>query len=307
MAVTPSERIALGASGLAVAPLGWGMWRFAGADVVSARARIEAALAIGCTLLDTADIYGLGPQGGFGAAEELLGKVLRADPSLRSRFVLATKAGITPPVPYDSSATYLVQACEASLRRLGLEQVDLWQVHRPDVLTHPAEVARAFELLQRQGKVRAFGVSNYSAAQTRALLAHLTVPLATLQPEFSALAIEPLENGILDLALERGIAVLAWSPLGQGRLGAERSATSPAPGDAAARVIAVLDAMSARTGAARAALACSWVMAHPARPIPLIGTQTPERIRAFAAAYGVSWTRAEWYAVLTAARGLPLP
>ena len=169
-----TQCIALGASGLAVAPLGWGMWRFAGADVVTARARVDAALEIGCTLFDTADIYGLGPQGGFGAAEELLGKVLRADPSLRDRIVLATKAGITPPVPYDCSASYLVKACEASLRRLGVERIDLLQVHRPDVLTHPAEVARAFELLHRQGKIRAAGVSNYSAAQARALLAHLT-------------------------------------------------------------------------------------------------------------------------------------
>jgi aryl-alcohol dehydrogenase-like predicted oxidoreductase len=297
----PADRIALGASGLAVAPLGWGMWRYAGADMATARARLDAALSIGCTLFDTADIYGLGPAGGFGAAEELLGKVLRSAPALRQQFVLATKAGITPPVPYDSSASYLVRACEASLRRLGVEQVDLWQVHRPDVLTHPAEVARAFELLQRQGKARAFGVSNYSAAQTRALLAHLTVPLATLQPEFSALAIEPLENGILDLALERGIAVLAWSPLGQGRLGAVRA--GQAMGEAVVRVIAQLDALSARTGVAREALACSWIMAHPARPIPLLGTQDPARIRGFAAAYGVAWTRAEWYAVLTAARG----
>ena len=302
MNAAATERIALGASGLEVAPLGWGMWRFAGADLATARARIDAALSIGCTLFDTADIYGFGSAGGFGAAEELLGKVLRSAPALRRQFVLATTAGITPPVPYDSSATYLVQACEASLRRLGVEQVDLLQVHRPDVLTHPAEVARAFELLQRQGKVRAFGVSNHSAAQTRALLAHLTVPLATLQPEFSLLASDALENGILDLALERGIAVLAWSPLAQGRLGAGSSKD-----DAAARVIALLEVMSARTGVTRSALACSWIMAHPARPIPLIGTQEPARIRAFAAAYGVVWTRADWYALLSAARGVPLP
>ncbi len=309
-AASAADRIALGTSGLEVAPLGWGMWRFAGADLATARARIDAALSIGCTLFDTADIYGLGPAGGFGAAEELLGKVLRSDPALRRQFVLATKAGITPPAPYNSSASYLVQACEASLRRLGVEQVDLLQVHRPDVLAHPAEVARAFELLQRQGKARAFGVSNYSAAQTRTLLAHLTVPLATLQPEFSLLARDALENGILDLALERGIAVLAWSPLAQGRLGAPgagRAGAALVQDEAASRVVALLDVLSARTGVVRAALACSWIMAHPARPIPLIGTQDPERIRAFAAAYGVTWTRTDWYALLTAARGVPLP
>ncbi len=306
-ASSPAQRIALGASGLAVAPLGWGMWRFAGVDLASARARVDAALEIGCTLFDTADVYGHGPQGGFGAAEELLGRVLRAEPSIRERIVLATKAGIRPPLPYDSSTAYLIQACEASLRRLGVEQIDLLQVHRPDVLAHPAEVATALDTLHRQGKIRAAGVSNYSAAQTRALLAHLTIPLASLQPEFSALAIAPLEDGILDLALERGIAVLAWSPLAQGRLGVVGNANGSAADPIATRVIAALDATAARMGIERVALAYSWIMAHPARPIPLIGTQSPAHIRALAAAYGVAWTRAEWYAVLAAARGAPLP
>ena len=306
-AASSAQRITLGASGLAVAPLGWGMWRFAGVDLASARARIDAALEIGCTLFDTADVYGHGPQGGFGAAEELLGKVLRAEPSLRTGMVLATKAGIRPPVPYDSSTAYLIQACEASLRRLGVEQLDLLQVHRPDVLAHPAEVARAFDTLHRQGKIRAAGVSNYSAVQTRALLAHLTIPLASLQPEFSALAIAPLEDGILDLALERGIAVLAWSPLAQGRLGTASDTNGLGADARAACVNAALDAKAARTGIERAALAYSWIMAHPARPVPLIGTQSPERIRGLAAAYGVAWTRTEWYAILAAARGAPLP
>jgi aryl-alcohol dehydrogenase-like predicted oxidoreductase len=306
-ASSSAQRIPLGASGLAVAPLGWGMWRFAGVDLASARARVDAALEIGCTLLDTADVYGHGPQGGFGAAEELLGKVLRAEPSIRAGIVLATKAGIRPPVPYDSSTVYLVQACEASLRRLGVEQLDLLQVHRPDVLAHPAEVARAFDTLHRQGKIRAAGVSNYSATQTRALLAHLTIPLASLQPEFSALALAPLEDGILDLALERGIAVLAWSPLAQGRLGVASDAKGLGADASAARVIAALDAKAARIGIERTALAYSWIMAHPARPIPLIGSQSPARIRALAAAYGVAWTRTEWYSVLAAARGAPLP
>src|SRR5882762_2048832 len=97
---TPA-RIALGRSGIEVAPLGWGMWRFAGADVATARRRIEAALDIGCTLFDTADIYGYGTPDGFGGAERLLGLLLRSAPDLRERMVLATKAGINPPLPYD--------------------------------------------------------------------------------------------------------------------------------------------------------------------------------------------------------------
>ena len=294
-------RIPLGRSGLSVAPLGWGMWRFAGADVATARTRIESALETGCTLFDTADIYGYGGGTGFGAAEELLGRVLRDSPALRERMVLATKAGIEPPVPYNSSAAYLVGACEASLRRLGLEQIDLLQVHRPDLLAHPAEVAQAFETLHRQGKIRAAGVSNYSAAQTRALLAHLPLPLASLQPEFSPLAIAPLADGILDLALESGIAVLAWSPLGQGRLtGGGADARESA-------VIAVLDEIAGRNGVSRSAAAYAWVLAHPARPVPLVGTQSPARIREAAGAYRVALRRAEWYRVLEASRGARMP
>jgi aryl-alcohol dehydrogenase-like predicted oxidoreductase len=295
-----SSSVPLGGSGLTVAPLGWGMWRFAGTDVVAARERVEAALDSGCSLVDTADIYGVG-VGGFGAAETLFGRVLRESPSVRGRIVLATKAGIRPGVPYDSSADYLVSACEASLRRLGVDHVDLLQVHRPDVLAHPQEVAQAVELLHRQGKISAAGVSNYTVAQTRALLAFLTLPLASLQPEFSPLAIEPLTDGILDLALERGIAVLAWSPLAQGRI------AGTGDDERTARVIGALDAIASTSGVSRAAVACAWVMAHPARPVPLIGAQSPQHIRESAAATRVSLSRADWYRVLEASRGEPLP
>ncbi len=300
-----ARRIALGRSGIEVAPLGWGMWRFAGADVGTARRRVEAAMDIGCTLFDTADIYGYGTPDGFGSAERLLGLVLRSAPALRQRMVLATKAGIFPPLPYNSSAGHLVQACEDSLQRLGVECIDLFQIHRPDLLTHPAEVAAALEQLRRAGKIRAAGVSNYSAAQLDALCQHLPFPLASIQPEFSPLAIEPLTNGVLDAAMRLGIAVLAWSPLGQGRLGS----TNPAQAADArtAAVIAALERVAARASVPRSAVAYAWVMAHPSRPVPLIGSQDPARIREAAAAYEVQLQRQEWYQILEAARGEPMP
>ncbi len=152
--------------------------------------------------------------------------------------VLASKGGIIPGVPYDSSADYLVAACEASLRRLGTDHLDLFQVHRPDVLAHPAEVASALETLVASGKARSVGVSNYTPSQTAALVAHLHIPLASLQPEFSPLVIEPLTDGTLDLAMQHGISVLAWSPLAGGRLGA------PGDDERAQRVCAELDAQA---------------------------------------------------------------
>lgn len=284
-----------------VTPLAWGMWRFKGDDLAAAQARVEAALAAGVALFDTADVYG--PDNGepFGAAEALLGRVFAAAPHLRRRMVLATKGGIEIGVPYNSSAQYLERACEASLKRMGVERIELYQIHRPDTLAHPAEVARALERLRAAGKIAEAGVSNYTPAQVRALAAHLPFPLASIQPEFSPLAIEPISDGVLDQAMEMSLGVLAWSPLAGGRLG-ERE------GDArAAAVRRALDALAEPRGVGREAIAYAWIMAHPARPIPIIGTQQPERIAAAAQALTVTLTRAEWYGVLVAARGEPLP
>jgi predicted oxidoreductase len=302
---TPETRIPLGKSGLEVAPLGWGMWRLAAAAEASPRARVEAALESGCTLFDTADVYGYHQGSGFGDAERLLGAVLREAPALRERMVLATKAGIAPPTPYNSSAQYLIEACEASLSRLGIERIDLFQIHRPDLLAHPQEVAAAFERLRQAGKIGAAGVSNYSAAQFEALRHHLPFELATVQNEFSPLAIEPLADATLDAAMRWGSAVLAWSPLGQGRLAARAGESS---GDARTdAVIGALDGVALRAGATRTAVAYAWIMAHPARPIPLIGSQNLARIREARGAYAVNMTRQEWYRILVAARGTRMP
>lgn len=289
------QPVALGKSGLEVSPLAWGMWRFAGRDVAEARVLVEAALDSGISLLDTADIYGLDGPAGFGGAEALLGAVLREAPGLRARMVLATKGGIVPGVPYDSSAAYLRSALDASLKRLGVEQVDLWQVHRPDLLTHPAELAQTLAAMVESGKVRAVGVSNFTVAEVRALQAYLPVPLASIQPEFSVWHDGILWDGVLDQAMELGLSVLAWSPLGRGAVSEEGA------------VSALLDAKAEAVGVSRSAAAYAWIMAHPARPIPIVGSQQVARIREAQGAYAVAWSRAEWYALLQAANGRKLP
>ncbi|MFA5989844.1 MAG: aldo/keto reductase [Sphingomonas sp.] len=290
----------LGKSGLSVSPIAWGMWRFGHQGAHNAQALVEAVLAAGVTLFDTADIYGLGTPAGFGGAEALLGRVLAQAPLLRAQMILATKGGIAPPVPYDSGRNHLMAALEASLRRLGVERIDLYQIHRPDVLTHPQELARTLEDMVGSGKVRAIGVSNYMVAQIQALSGLLAVPLASFQPEFSPLTIDPLEDGLLDVAMERGAAVLAWSPLGGGRLAA--------PADARTRAVAAaLDVVANEAGISRAAAAYGWIMAHPARAIPIAGTQNAGRIGEIPSVFKARWTRARWYDVLAAARGAPLP
>lgn len=288
------------AGGPEVSSIAWGMWRFAGDDVAAAEGRIQAALDAGVTLFDTADIYGPDNDEPFGAAEALLGRVFAANPSLKSRMVIATKGGISMGVPYDSSAAYLASAIDASLTRMGLDHVALWQIHRPDLLTHPAEVGEALAAAHKAGKIGAVGVSNFTPWQVEALAAHLPLPVVSTQPEFSPLAIAPLRDGVLDQAIARGLTVLAWSPLGGGRL------ADPAT-DRARAVAQALDAKAAQAGVGRAAAAYSWIMAHPARPIPIVGTQSLARIAEIPDAFKPSWTRAEWYEVLVAAQGEPLP
>ncbi len=291
----------LGPTQIAVSPLAWGMWRFRGTDLRQAAALIHAALDSGITLFDTADIYGPDNAEPFGAAEALLGRVLQAEPGLRARMVLATKGGISMGVPYDSSAAYLIAAAEASLRRLGTDAVELYQIHRPDILAHPEEVAGALDRLRQAGKIVAAGVSNYTPAQTEALIRYLPFPLASTQPELSPLAIAPIDDGTLDLAMRTKLAVLAWSPLGGGRLAGD-------PADPRVQAVAAaLDLVAERCGVPRSAAAYAWVMAHPAAPIPIVGSQTPARIRESAQALSVQMTRAEWYAIYAASRGAPLP
>jgi predicted oxidoreductase len=257
-------------------------------------------LDVGIDLIDTADIYGPDNSEPFGAAEALLGRVLTAEPALRGRIVLASKGGISMGVPYDSSASYLGEAINASLRRLCTDTIDLWQVHRRDVLTHPQEVARAIEDAHRAGKIRAFGVSNHAPPEIAALQQFLSLPISSTQPELSPLAMASVWNGELDQAMSADMAVLAWSPLGGGRIAQPTNAREQAVADA-------LDRVADAQGVSRTVAAFSWIMAHPSRPIPIIGSQRAERIAEAARAFDVIWTRSDWYAVAAASRGEPLP
>ncbi len=283
-----------------VGPLGFGCWRFVGSDVAAARELIETALELDMTLVDTADIYGRGwGGGGFGEAEELLGKVLAEAPELRDQMVLATKGGIREGVPYDASPAYLTEACEASLRRLGVEVIDLYQLHRPDLFAHPLDVAETLDALVADGKVRAVGVSNHTPAQTRALLEYLEVPLVSTQPEYSAAHLDPLRDGTFDLAMAEGLAVLAWSPLGGGRL-ATGEGLRP-------ELVTVLDELAEREGVDRAAIALAFVLCAPCSPVAIVGTQSPERLRASTRALELHLDRIDCYRIVEASEGVALP
>ena len=283
-----------------VGPIAYGHWRYTTGDVGAARHLLETALDHGLNLIDTADVYGLDWGGtGFGAAEELLGRVLASAPGMRDRMVLATKGGIVPPVPYDSSPARLRTACDDSLRRLGVDTIDLYQIHRPDQYTHPADVAATLTALRDAGRIREVGVSNHTPAQVTALQAHLPFPIVTTQPEYSATHLDPMRDGTFDQCAERGIVPLAWSPLAGGAL-ATGSGVRP-------ELLAVLDAIADREGCDRATVALAFVLAHPSAPVAIIGTQDPARIRGSLAALGVHLDRADVYAVVQASDGVPLP
>ncbi|MGI9595106.1 MAG: aldo/keto reductase [Acidimicrobiales bacterium] len=283
-----------------VGPLAFGCWRFTSSSVAEARAILEAALDTGMSLVDTADVYGLDWGGtGFGENEALLGKVLAAAPTLRDRMVLATKGGIAPPTPYNSGDAYLTAACDASLRRLGVDVIDLYQIHRPDFFTHPEQVAATLVKLREAGKIREVGVSNHLPSQTDALQAHLPFSIVADQPEFSLAALDPLRDGTLDRCMQHDRRPLAWSPLAGGALA---TGTDQPPA-----LIEVMDRLAEREGVSRAVIAVAFVLAHPSRPVAVVGSQQSERLAEQATAVGVGLDRDDVYQLIQAAEGRPLP
>jgi predicted oxidoreductase len=309
------QSLPLGRSELRTSRLAYGCWRIAQAndpttDFNTARAAIEAALEAGYTLFDHADIYC------HGRAEESFGRFLAQMPGVREKIVIATKCGIRfagDPLPdapyrYDFSREYIIRQCEASLRRLGVEQIDLYQLHRPDWLMDPHEVADAFDRLQRAGKVRIFGVSNFTPSQLDLLQSAWREPLVVNQVEISLCQRAAFTDGTLDQCQQRNILPLAWSPLGGGLLADGASEILDHQRTyKVVDLIMMLDEVAKAHDCTREAAALAWLLRHPAGIVPIVGSTRPERIRAAAKATEVVLTREEWYRLLVAARKEPLP
>lgn len=313
------KTISLGSSSLTASRLAYGCWRLAGtwnsnevksdAEAAGQRAVI-AAYEAGYTLFDHADIYC------DGVAERIFGQALKEVAGMRGRVVIATKCGIRKPgeptadapYRYDFSADYILRSCEGSLKRLGVETIDVYQLHRPDYLMDPAEVARAFSQLKQSGKVREFGVSNFRPSQVAALQRACPMPLVVNQVEISLANLTCFEDGTLDQCLAEKITPMAWSPLAGGLIG--DGAKRLLPAQQAYRpetFLPVLDAVSKARGASRTVVALAWLLKHPSGIVPIVGSNNPERIREATRATQVELSREEWYQLLEAARGLRLP
>jgi predicted oxidoreductase len=309
----------LGVSSLRSSRLAYGCWRVAGswnpAEVTdntraAGRSAILAAYEAGYTLFDNADIYC------GGEAERILGAVLKEVSGMRDRVIVATKGGIRPagppqadaPARYDFSAEYLLNACEQSLKRLGVETIDLYMLHRPDYLADTEEIANAFSQLKSSGKVRYFGVSNFRPTLVTALQVACPMPLVVHQVEISLAKLDAFTDGTLDQCAIEKITPMAWSPLASGLIG--NGARDLLPSQKAyrpERFQPELEAVAKARGVAPTTVAIAWLMKHPSKIQPIIGSINPQRIREAAKADELTLSREEWYRLLIAARGEPLP
>ncbi|UWR54263.1 aldo/keto reductase [Phaeobacter inhibens] len=291
------ERIKI-AEGLEFSRLVYGMWRLgddSDTSTAHVEAKIEACLAQGITTFDQADIYG-----GY-AAEGILGQALKANPALRDRMEIVTKCDIVAPVGryadatvkhYDTSAAHITQSVETSLSEMGIDHIDLLLIHRPDPLMDHVETGAALDALVAAGKLRAVGVSNFRPWDWELLQSGMKTPLATNQIEISLSEITPFTNGDLAFHQRQGHPLMAWSPLGGGGLMTGR-------GQLAER----LDAIAAAQGVDRAAVAIAFLLRHPARILPVLGTNNLARIKQATDALKVELDRPTWFKLYEAALG----
>jgi predicted oxidoreductase len=299
-------RTKLSAAGPECSRIIYGTWRVLDTKPTAQELnrRLHACVELGITTIDTAEIYG-----GY-EVEKALGEALALSPGLRDKLEIVTKAGIYVPnayhperrtAHYNATGPRLVKSLEKSLRWLGTDHVDLFLVHRPDWLTRADDTAAGLNALVRDGKIRTAGVSNYTASQYDLLDALMEQPLATNQIEFHLLHMDPILDGTLHQCEKRGVLPMAWSPLAGGRL---FDASNPA----AQRLAAAAASMAPRYGGATLEqLAYAWILAHPSRPVVVIGTNKLERIASAAQADAIVLEREDWYALWEAAQGCQIP
>lgn len=291
---------------LSVSQLVYGFWRAAewGYSTKENTELIQLCIDQGITTFDHADIYG------DYTCEAIFGKVLKEQPSLRADIQLVTKCGIklvSPNRPghqiksYDTSYEHIIWSAENSLKELATDHIDLLLIHRPDPFINPEEVAKAFDQLKTQGKVRNFGVSNFTIQQYKTLSSYLSMPLVTNQIEISASCLDAFSAGDIDFCQELRLHPMAWSPLGGGSI-----FTSEAPKEQSLRK--KLQEVAQSVGAESIdQVLLAWLLAHPVGIIPVLGTGKPDRITRSVAACELKINRDQWFDILQTSMGEDVP
>lgn len=300
----------LGVSDLEVPVIAVGCMRLNTLELDDATRFLEAALDEGANFFDHADIYG------GGECEKVFARALSMDPSVRERVILQSKCGIRNGT-FDFSKEHILEAVDGSLERLQTDYLDVLLLHRPDALVEPEEVAAAFDQLEREGKVRHFGVSNQHPRQIELLQKYVRQPIVANQLQLSIASATMIRSGlnvnmateaaidrdgyILDFCRLHDITIQAWSPFQYGYFeGSFVGSPAFAPLNAKLEEVAEDHDVSSTT------IVVSWLLRHPARMQPVIGTTNLERLRDCCRASEVTLTREEWYAIYLAA-GNTLP
>ncbi|EKO3492374.1 aldo/keto reductase family oxidoreductase [Vibrio fluvialis] len=299
-------KVTIASQGPEFSELVQGYWRL-GEWGMTAQERLtflKQHLELGITTVDHADIYG------NYECEQLFGEALALEPSLREQLQIVTKCDIklcSAKFPerkinhYDTSAAHIYQSVNNSLERLRVNEIDVLLIHRPDVLMDADEVAEAFTELHKVGKVKHFGVSNFSPAQFELLQSRLGKPLVTNQVEINPLNFDVAHDGTLDQMQMLRTRPMAWSCLGGG-------AIFNGDSEQAQRVRAVLEELREELGAESIdQVIYAWVRALPAKPLPIIGSGKIERVQAAVDALDLTLSREQWYRVWVASKGHGVP
>jgi predicted oxidoreductase len=289
--------------------MAYGVWRLSEAQDHSVNAnlaRIDACLAQGITTFDHADIYG------DYRCEALFGEAIKSRPSLKSQIEIVTKTDImllssqwpnTRVKHYDTSAAHVTASVERSLSHIGVDVIDLLLIHRPDPLMNAQALGACLDSLIDSGKLRGVGVSNFMPWDVDLLQSCMKHKLQTNQLEVSLLHTAPFINGQLAHAQQHHMPVMAWSPLGGGRLHAQAGT----PGTAAARLAPKLAELALAAGTDTTAVAMAWLMHHPVGILPVMGSNQIERISSFGEAARVPMDRQTWYELYELANGHEVP
>ncbi|MBN2802319.1 MAG: aldo/keto reductase [Deltaproteobacteria bacterium] len=304
------EKIKLGNSNLQSSRLVYGCMRISGDNSLENRkkgkAAIYKAIELGFTNFDHADIYG------GGNSETLFGEILEENKELRDKIIITGKCGIRlsnepekgNPGRYDFSDEHITSSVEGSLKRLKTDHLDMLLLHRPDYLFNADKVAKTLQKLKDKGLVNYFGVSNFKPSQFKLLQSRLDFDLLVNQIEINIHNISSLEDGTIDQCQELEISPQAWCPLG--------GVAYPAWGntftkETEKRIENELARQSEKYNSTQSAIILAWLLRHPSQILPIIGSTSIEHIEESVKSFDISYTREDWYQLLEARNGIPVP